>query len=117
MESSADDVRWTVRRFASFEMCPADLLRLRLVDISRVTWCLEFSADDVCSNVRWERAKADGVRSGVRRFASVFGLQNLSTITAIVYGQKTKEKGKRDLAHGHKRASTQGKETYYHWLT
>ena len=88
MESSADDVRWTVRRFASFEMCPADLLRLRLVEISRVTWCLEFSADDVCSNVRWERAKADDVRSGVRRFASVFDLQNLSTITAIVYGQK-----------------------------
>jgi hypothetical protein len=74
-------------------MCSADLLRLRFVEISRdtcsrVTWCLEFSADDVRSNVRRERARADDVRSGVRRFASVFDLQNLSTITAIVYEQK-----------------------------
>jgi len=34
-----------------------------------------------------------------------------------IRAEETKEKGKRDLAHGHKRASTQGKETYYHWLT
>lgn len=94
MEFSSDDVRSTVRRVVSFEMCSADLLRLRFVEISRVTLCLEFSADDVRSNARGERARADDVRSGVRRFASVFGINNLSTITARVYQQKRRRRTK-----------------------